>query len=401
MSVALVHPRERCEVSAAQLILKCTVFKSNLALLSAPYAVKSSVSLEVFREFLSALDGFAVAIGSANFAGLSLLCAEFGFEGLRERLSEFRRSADFAGEAGETADAEARARIAALEARALERDRETAVLQAEFGRLSAAVESLRGAVASGETEARALRGDQARIEADAVRVSAAVEGLRSEVLALRVRPATLPPASPSARQTAPPSASAAPASAIPPLSPPPPTDFDSLIVADFPALFAEFGGKCFTLLWRGSRDGFGVRDFHSRCDGHAPTLTLIEDTTGNIFGGFTPVEWESRTGNWFECMKADPSLMSFLFTLKNPHNFPARKFGLKIEMKSKAIYCNSSYGPCFYDIAVRDPYDARSSSSTILGYSSYANDTGLDETTFFTGSQGFTTKEIEVFEITD
>jgi hypothetical protein len=46
----------------------------------------------------------------------------------------------------------------------------------------------------------------------------------------------------------------------------------SLIVAAFPALFAEFRGKRFTLLWRGSRDG------------HAPTLTLIQDTAGNIFG---------------------------------------------------------------------------------------------------------------------
>jgi hypothetical protein len=58
----------------------------------------------------------------------------------------------------------------------------------------------------------------------------------------------------------------------------------------FPAPFAEFGGKRFTLLWRGSRDGFSARDFHSLCDGHAPTLTLIQDTEGNIF---VAVEWDS------------------------------------------------------------------------------------------------------------
>jgi hypothetical protein len=75
------------------------------------------------------------------------------------------------------------------------------------------------------------------------------------------------------------------------------SNFDSLIVADFPAMFAEFGGKRFALLWRGSRDGFTERDFHCRCDGRAPTLTLIQDTEGNIFRGFTPVEWESRTSN--------------------------------------------------------------------------------------------------------
>jgi hypothetical protein len=72
---------------------------------------------------------------------------------------------------------------------------------------------------------------------------------------------------------------------------------DSLIVADFQALFAEFGGKRFVLLWRGSRDGFAACDFHCRCDGRAPTLTLIQDTEGNIFRGFTPVEWDSRKSN--------------------------------------------------------------------------------------------------------
>jgi hypothetical protein len=40
----------------------------------------------------------------------------------------------------------------------------------------------------------------------------------------------------------------------------------SLIVADFPAPFAELYEKRFTLLWRGSRDGFGVRDFQDPCD---------------------------------------------------------------------------------------------------------------------------------------
>jgi hypothetical protein len=51
-----------------------------------------------------------------------------------------------------------------------------------------------------------------------------------------------------------------------------------------PALFAEFRGKGFTLLWRGSRDGFGARDFHGRCGGHVSTLTLIQNT-GETFSG--------------------------------------------------------------------------------------------------------------------
>jgi hypothetical protein len=72
--------------------------------------------------------------------------------------------------------------------------------------------------------------------------------------------------------------------------------FDLWIISHFPEIFAEFQKKRFLLLWRGSRDGFKVAVFHRRCDGHANTLTLILDTTGNIIGGFTLVKWESKGG---------------------------------------------------------------------------------------------------------
>jgi hypothetical protein len=178
--------------------------------------------------------------------------------------------------------------------------------------------------------------------------------------------------------------------------------FASLIVADFPALFAEFRGKRFTLLWRGSRDGFRATTFHGRCDGHANTLTLIEDTAGNIFGGFTPVEWESRKYDTKSAsFKGDPSLKSFLFTLKNPHIFPASKFALKAEEKNAAIHCASSEGPNFRDIGVCGNCNAKADSSTFYFGYSYAEDTRLRGRTFFTCSWKFTVREIEVFEITD
>jgi hypothetical protein len=132
------------------------------------------------------------------------------------------------------------------------------------------------------------------------------------------------------------------------------------IIADFPAFFAEFGGKRFALLWLGSRDGFGGHDFHRCCDGRAPTLTLIEDTEGDSFEGFTPVKWESQQWNRKHepkdnRYKADSSLKSFLFLLKNPCDFSARKFALEAEAKDRAIECDSSRGPCFgSDISVSE-----------------------------------------------
>jgi hypothetical protein len=171
----------------------------------------------------------------------------------------------------------------------------------------------------------------------------------------------------------------------------------SLIVSDFPAIFAEFRGKQFKLLWRGSRDGFGASQFHGRCDGHASTLTVILDTEGNIFGEFTPVEWESP---WFGKEKADDSLKSFLFTLKKPHNIAPRTFPLIPANKQRAIFCDSEWGPCFSAISVSDNCNANTDNFTVLGIT-YTNDTGLNGNKVFTGSFYFQVKEIEVFEITD
>jgi hypothetical protein len=145
-------------------------------------------------------------------------------------------------------------------------------------------------------------------------------------------------------------------------------------------------------------EGFRRCDFHDRCDCHAHTLTLIEDTEGNIFGVFTPVVWESPT---IAKYKTDLSLESFLFTIKNPHDFAPKKFALKANRKGEAILCYVSTRPVFRDIRVSNLGNTNSRSYTSAFGDSYANDTGLDGKPFFTGSQHFTVKEIEVFEITD
>jgi hypothetical protein len=126
---------------------------------------------------------------------------------------------------------------------------------------------------------------------------------------------------------------------------------------------------------------------------------VILDTNGNIFGGFTPVEWELGDTVPFGTDKADPSVKSFLFTLKNPHNVPARRFALRAEKKDEAIWCNSDCGPYFCDIGVHDKCNANTESFTSQFGHSYTNDTGLDGQTFFTGSKYFQVKEIEIFEI--
>jgi hypothetical protein len=125
-----------------------------------------------------------------------------------------------------------------------------------------------------------------------------------------------------------------------------------VIVSGFPEIFAEFKQKKFTLLWRGSRDGFSAKTFHSRCDGHAPTLTFVLDTRGNVFGGFTPVKWTSPIDHEYGL---DEYMRSFIFTLKNPRGIPPMKFKLKPGCAGKAVFQNPRTGPVFgADMGIRD-----------------------------------------------
>jgi hypothetical protein len=82
----------------------------------------------------------------------------------------------------------------------------------------------------------------------------------------------------------------------------------------------EFSSKNkWTLLYRGTRDGFCATNFHSKCDGNRNTLTIFKAKgTSYIFGGFTSITWDDSSG-W----KIDPK--AFLFSLTNKDNQPSNK----------------------------------------------------------------------------
>jgi hypothetical protein len=180
--------------------------------------------------------------------------------------------------------------------------------------------------------------------------------------------------------------------------------WNSTIVPHFPKLFEDFKENHFTLLWRGSRDCFGSGDFHARCDGHAHTLTVVMDIDGNIFGGFTPLEWESRAWNNFKgndnnTWKPDPSSKSFIFTLVNPDKVPPMKFTLRNQ--NWALRCSFSLGPTFgnnFVVSNDSDTNARSFARPMGG--TYGND-AWPTSSGFTTKSSTTVKEIEVFEIVD
>ena len=65
------------------------------------------------------------------------------------------------------------------------------------------------------------------------------------------------------------------------------------------------------LLYRGSRDGFDPRFFHSKCDKMKNNLTVIKSESSNVFGGY--LEYIAGNSN-----SNKTSLFNFGNTFKNP-----------------------------------------------------------------------------------
>jgi hypothetical protein len=143
-----------------------------------------------------------------------------------------------------------------------------------------------------------------------------------------------------------------------------------------------------TLLYRGTRDGFGADDFHSKCDNHNNTLTIVKaHGTSYIFGGFTSINWES-SGVW----KSDPN--AFLFSLTNKDNQPCKMRQINTQY---SILCNSAYGPTFgagFDICICNTI----AGSTLKLGVSYEHPQPSQGQSYLAGSNPFQLSEIEVYQ---
>jgi hypothetical protein len=329
-------------VSGQTLVTRCDLFKNNIALLGAPYQVMSPVPLQVFRLFVEALEGKPITIGHESAYDLSQLCDEFGVSALSVSIG---RSVDPASSPPESesspAPSEFEPRLAALEDLVRAQQQELIELRSELRRLAALAPPPSPANAVAETPLASEDEEEPKAQA-----------------AL----------------------------------------FESTIVDGCPPLFSQFEGKKIRLLYRGSRDGFGSKAFHNKCNMRSHTLTIVKAQGGCIFGGYTPVPWGSTKDPTFQ---EDAVQKSFLFTLINPHGIPARTFPLIREQKDHAIMSGSAIGPAFgggRDLMICDECNTREDSYSCVG-STYKNDTKISRTLLLTGARRFLVEEIEVFQI--
>ena len=87
-------------------------------------------------------------------------------------------------------------------------------------------------------------------------------------------------------------------------------------------------------LYVASKDGDNPENFHSKCDGQSPTVSIFKTTKGDIFGGFTDKSWDNNSG-------VLNTNNSFLFSLNIMKIYPGKNGG--------EITCNPDFGPWFFN----------------------------------------------------
>jgi len=119
----------------------------------------------------------------------------------------------------------------------------------------------------------------------------------------------------------------------------------------------------FSMLFNTAKDGDSASTFHYYCDWVCPTVTVVLDTEGRKFGGYSTNAWCQPSAGSVNSRAPE----SFLFNLTNK-----KKFELIDNFDSNAINKTDSYGPTFgggYDLYLAD--NCKSNTSSYCNKSTY------------------------------
>jgi hypothetical protein len=106
-------------------------------------------------------------------------------------------------------------------------------------------------------------------------------------------------------------------------------------------------------------------------------------------------------GRRAELLQGRSESEEFPFHAEESAQPPGAEICVEGRKENMAMRCCSERGPNFFDIGVSDNCNTNTASFTFCFGIVYTNDTGLEGKTFFTGSEKFQVKEIEVFGMTD
>jgi len=138
----------------------------------------------------------------------------------------------------------------------------------------------------------------------------------------------------------------------------------------------------FKLLYKGTTDGDTIDIFHNKCDNQYPTISIIESTDGQIFGGYTTKSWDKNNKNDIP----DPD--SFLFNLNNTKKYPvSNNKGLM-----GSFICDFGGGG-FHELWIYDLYFSKD------GFCDNGNGYNFKNYELSGGKREFKIKELEIYKV--
>ena len=143
----------------------------------------------------------------------------------------------------------------------------------------------------------------------------------------------------------------------------------------------------FNMVFNTSKDGSSASTFHYYCDGVSPTVTIVRDTNGNKFGGYTTSTWNQHSDG--SSYARDQN--AFIFNLSKKI-----KYLQTDEFVAESIYRYNSYGPTFgrgHCLFLANGCTGNTSSYTNT-HSSYKTD-GKN----LIGNSGQTTFQVSYYEV--
>jgi len=176
-------------------------------------------------------------------------------------------------------------------------------------------------------------------------------------------------------------------------------DFESVILKkeEKLVLFSYFPkGKesKLKLLYRGSRDGFGVSDFNNKYEKQGPTVTKNKNEKNQVFNGFTTQSWSS-SNEW----KRDSEAFLYFLRSSNTKQKP-QKWAIKAGCEENAIYGSSSHGPRFgggADLILHN--NCNSNNSNKRSYNNPSSYNGPTSNDVLAGESYFLVRDYEVYQV--
>ncbi len=140
----------------------------------------------------------------------------------------------------------------------------------------------------------------------------------------------------------------------------------------------------FQLLYKGTKDGDTCDIFHKKCDNQGPTISIIESTDGQIFGGYTSKSWDINRKSDI----SDPDSFLFNINIKKKYCVSNNK-GLCATSK---LICD--FGGCsFHELWLDSNYFSKS------GYCDNGNGYNFKNYELSGGKRNYKVKECEVYKV--